>query len=129
MSDLLMDFESYFTDQGLLAGHVCCLDGIKETPDAVIVISEYGGAPTPSQIEGASRSIQILVRNTGEGVVVAKEKANELYRSLLTEDAIVQLTPARWGMVTLRQPPFRMRVDVKGRVFYGFNLGIITYLD
>jgi hypothetical protein len=129
MADLLKDFESYFIEQDLLDPYVCCLDGAKEDPNAIIVVSEYGGSSSPTQIDGASRSIQILVRNTADNVEGAKAKVNELFQSLRTEDAIVQLTTLRWGVVTLRQPPFRMRVDAKGRVYYGFNVGIITYHD
>lgn len=128
-SDLLKDFETYFREQNLLGKYKCTYDGAQDSPSDLIMISEYIGSPVVSQIDGAARSVQILVRDKQDNTEKARAKAHELFRSLKTEDSVVQLTPYRWGVVTLRQAPFKMRTDTSNRVYYGFNLAIVTYLD
>lgn len=128
-SDLLKDFETYFAQQGALGKYKCSFDGAKDSPSDLIMITEYIGSPVVSQIEGAVRSIQILVRDKQDNTEKARAKAHELFRTLKTEDGVVQLTPFRWGVVTLRQAPFKVRTDTSNRVYYGFNLAIVTYLD
>lgn len=124
---LLDDFETYFASQGLLTDFAVFKDAAQDKPDKAIIISEYSGAAVSAKIAGASRSVQVLAR--GPNPVDGMAMANVLFRSLRVEDDIIQLTPERWGQITLRQSPIRIKVDTQGRVYYGFNLGIITYND
>lgn len=126
MAHLLDDFEAYFTGAGLATG-VVYKDTIPDNPDTAIAIFEYAGSGGPAQVAGALRSIQIVSRALK--VADARKKALELYASLVTEDGIINLTPERWGQINLRQTPFKMKVDEKGRNYYAFNLGITTYYD
>lgn len=130
MKDLLMDFRTYFVNASLTTEKDCSIDTMpssSNSPKTHIAIYEYMGMQGPAQIEGAHRSIQIVVRDKNSNT--ARSKAKELHRSLMTEDHIIQLTDERWGMLYLRQPPFRFKVDENQQVYYAFNLGITTYLD
>lgn len=127
MPDLLTDFESYFTAGSLLTSWSLFKDTILDTPDDAIAIYEYSGSVGDIQIAGASRSIQIVTRS--KVAVTAKAKANELYKSLRTDDGILDLTTTRWTVIDLKQPPFRMKVDNQARVYYCFNLSVSTYED
>lgn len=129
MSDLLLDFVSYFTVSNKVTG-----DGIDtfrdmapELPDSLVVIYEYKGISGIPQVAGVCRSIQIVARAIS--ATVAKEKARELYNALLTETGIINLTEQRWGVLQLSEPPFKIKVDNKSRTYYGFNLSIVTYND
>lgn len=130
MDDLLEDFKSYFLNQGLVTDSQCTLDYLPSTDKAkglAVAIYEYQGQNPMAQIDGSHRSIQIVTR--AEKVRDARTKSVELYNSLVTEDHRINLTSKRWGMLYLRQPPFRFKVDESGRVLYAFNLGITTYTD
>ncbi|MNU64663.1 hypothetical protein D3C71_539450 [compost metagenome] len=129
MADLLKDFETYFNAQNLLGGYKCSFDGARDSPAELIMITEYIGSPLVSQIDGAVRSIQILVRDKQDRLERARDKAHDLFNSLRTADSVVQLTALRWGVVTLRNAPIKVRTDTGNRVYYGFNLAIVTYLD
>lgn len=130
MNDLLRDFKDYFKGKGLVTEENCSLDYMASTKDpnnVQIAINEYQGVAGRAQDPSAHRSIQIVVRS--QRVSDARGKIKELYNSLLTDNHIIQLTPERWGMLYLRQPPFKYKVDENHRVHYAFNLGITTYLD
>lgn len=128
MADLLEDFQTYFIASGLVTLENSFLDHLPDSKLPVtIAIYEYQGSQGPAQIAGAHRSVQIVIRSAN--VKAARQKAQELYNSLLTEEQIIQLTSMRWGMLYLRQPPFRFKVDEQKRVLYAFNLGITTYTD
>jgi hypothetical protein len=127
MANLGEDFETFFATVGLLSDYAFGIDIMQHSPDAAISIYEYAGGGSAPQTAGAVRSIQVVVRSTEP--LQAKVKADALYHSLDSDDGIVNLTEERWGAVTLLQTPFKMRVDEKDRVYYGFNLSITTYID
>lgn len=127
MNDLLKDFESYFTSLDVIESGKFFRDTMPDMPDSLVCVFEYSGQGSIPQIQTANRSIQIAVRD--KNATVAMQKAKQLYGTLITEDGILSLTEVRWCMVHLRQTPFKIRVDEKGRSYYGFNVGVTTYID
>lgn len=128
---LLLDIVIYLTSKGVIQGDGIDTfrDFIPETPDNIVAITEYPGSPAVHFDPTAHRSIQVSVRNLNADV--ARSKALELYKVLQSEseDGRVDFTPSRWGQVTLRQPPYRMKTDSSDRVTYGFNVGITTTIE
>lgn len=129
MTDLLLDIITYLTSQNLIQG-----DGIDtfrdyepEQPSKVLILYEYAGLPAPLQGVAVHRSVQIVARS--ESSTEAKNWSREVFDSLNSKTKFVQLTPERWSQVYLRQTPFKIKVDNKGRAYYGFNVGITTYMD
>jgi hypothetical protein len=125
MADLLFDIEAFFVSKGVAS--IVYKDMAPDTPDNLIALYEYEGSTYIPQITGATRSVQFVVRDIS--ATVAKTKARELYQSLVTEDGILNLTTERWCVIQLKQPPFRLKVDESGRVYYVFNASIKTYID
>jgi len=126
MADLLADIQAYFTAAGLVDG-AFFLDASQDTPDKAITVYEYTGETGIPQVASVLRSVQVVARDKAANA--ARVKANSLYKALQTEDGILQLTAERWCMISLRQPPFKMKVDSAGRTYYCFNVGITTYED
>lgn len=127
MKDLLMDLEAYLTSVSLSGRPPIFKDNMLDSPDTAIALYEYqGNAPLP-QIAGTLRSVQVVTR--AKVPFQAKQLANEVYKHLQTEEGILNLTEERWCVLTLRQPPFKLKVDNSGRTYYCFNLGITTYND
>lgn len=127
MADLLEDFGSFFTTSGLTTGYGIYFDIMLDKSPQAIAIYEYQGHQVPVQVDGAHRSIQIVVR--ASSAEVAKAKANELYKALAPDDGIVNLTAERWAVIDLKQTPFKLKVDEKNLVYYCFNAGVQTYID
>ena len=127
MADLLDDLETYFTSLNIVTPGTIFKDTLPDLPDSAIAIYCYSGYSSLPQIAGVNYSIQIVVRD--KSATVAKSKAKELYNALLTEDGILYLTPERWSLVFPRQVPFKIKVDTKERIYYGFNADITTYAD
>lgn len=126
MADLLSDIEAYIKGASKIV-FPFFKDHIEDKPDTAIALYEYTGQSPTAQVEGVLRSVQVVVRS--KSPAEAKHCINEIYKLLLTEDSVVDFTASRWALVSLRQPPFKMKVDEKGRVYYVFNAGITTYLD
>lgn len=128
---LLLDIVTYLTSKGVIEGDGIDTfrDFIPETPDNLVAITEYSGSPGVKYDPTAHRSIQVSVRN--KNADVARSKALEIYKTFMPEsdDARIDFTEDRWGQVSLRQPPFRMKTDSNDRVTYGFNMGITTTID
>lgn len=127
MKDLLTDIESFLKAEQLDEGVAIFKDSMQEKPDFAICLYEYGGSTPLPQIQGATRPVQIVVRSAK--VSEAKTRINAIYNTLCTEDGIISFTPERWAMIAIQQPPFRMKVDDKGRVYYCFNVVTTTYID
>lgn len=128
MTGLLNDFVTYLK-AGLTKPPVFYTDIMLDEVgrETAVAVYEYTGSTGIPQVEAIHRSIQIAVR--GKKHQEAKNIAFELYKMLRTEDGIIFLTPQRWGTINLRQSPFKLKVDEKGRPYYAFNLGITTYLE
>lgn len=125
MSDLLQDLESYFTSNGNTTK--LFRDTMLDLPDEAIALYEYTGSSFQSQIAGAERPVQVVVRH--KSATSAKDKARELYKLLMSDNGIIYLTSDRWTVASLKQPPYKLRVDESGRVYYCFNVYFTTYID
>jgi hypothetical protein len=128
---LLLDIVTYLTSKGVIEGDGIDTfrDFIPETPDYLVAVTEYGGSPPVPFETLVHRSVQVSVRD--KSADVARSKALEIYKVFLseTENKRVDFTEDRWGQVSLRQTPFRMKTDASDRVTYGFNIGITTTIE
>lgn len=125
MADLIVDFRTFFIAQGIT--DAIFLDSMLEEPDTAFCIYEYVGATPGAQIAGADRMIQIVSRHTTPAE--AKANCSRLYHLLESESGVKHLTPERWGVINLKHPPVKLKVDSSGRTYYFFNLVITTYID
>ena len=125
---LLLDIVEYFVSNGLAEcdGEDCFRDFSPEEPDDVIVLYEYAGSPPVDFDEIVHRSVQVTVRSKDPDV--ARNKAQALYEILHVDDVSkrVDFTESRWGQVSLRQTPFKIKIDENDRIVYGFNMGVTT---
>ena len=130
MASLLGDIELY-----LIAGHIATADGtdlfrdkVPDSPDAVIVLSEYVGSPSSVCIEATDRSVQVIVR--AATYATARSKSWEVYNYLVDHDSPIKyFTSTRWGIVHARHVPIKFQEDAQARTLFVFNLGITTYGD
>ena len=127
MNDLLQDFIDYLTGLSLVTTGFVWKNTIPNDPDESVAVYEYTGQNPILQIDGSNRSIQIVVRSASDAT--ARQRISALYKSLLTEDGQIHLTPTRWGLLSMRQSPFKLKVDERQLIYYCFNLSIITYID
>ena len=127
MADLLEDIEIYLRANNVASNVAIFKDTMLPQPVAAVGIYEYAGLSGPAQVASALRSIQIVSR--APKVKDAKAKAKEIYTLFVTEDGILNITPERWSMIHLRQPPFKFKVDTEGNAYYAFNMGVTTYTD
>lgn len=126
---LLLDIVTFLTDNGIVQG-----DGVDafrdftpEAPDSLVALHEYKGDPAVFYDPTVHRSVQIVSRDTDADI--ARQRALEIYKLLLSDNLIVNFTPDRWGQVYLRQPPFKLGQDDNNRVSYCFNIGITTTME
>lgn len=128
MNPLLLDIIEYFTALGLVQGDGidCFRDFSPEKPDNVIVVYEYQGLEVKQYTGVAHRSVQITVRDLVANT--ARVKALELFNALVTDDTAnrIDFTADRWGQVTLRSTPYKIKIDENSRTVYGFEIGITT---
>lgn len=130
MSPLLLDIVNYFASLGLVLGDGidCFRDFRPETPDSVVALFEYPGEEVPYYEDAiAHRSVQVTVRDAD--AAAAKAKAQELFNALKSDTKFIRFNDKRWGQVTLRQTPFKIKQDENNRTIYGFNVGITTNID
>jgi hypothetical protein len=73
------------------------------------------------------RSIQIVCRS--KSAAAAKQKAESIFASMSSSDELFHLTLARWCLLNIRQHPFKMKVDNRGRTYYCFNIEVNTNLS
>lgn len=125
MADLLVDFETYFVSKNIAT--TVYKDTAPDAPNSLIALYEHQGTAFMPQIDGAMRSIQFVVRDAS--AAKAKTKAKDMYNTLITEDGLLNLTEQRWCLISISQPPFRMKTDEAGRVYYAFNANVTTYID
>lgn len=126
MASLLLDIGTFLTAAGYVSG-----DGVDffrdftpPEPDDVVVVHEYPGSPATPFDALVHRSLQFKVRGTDPETVRAKALA--IFTLLTVENRRITFTDDRWGLVYLRQPPFKTDVDDTHRVTYMFNAGITT---
>ena len=127
MSLLLLLIE-YGVSKGVLVGdgEDSFRDFVPESPDNVVVFSEYNGAPLSNVIDSVHRSVQVKVRN--KDAEAARSKAVQVMNifKAQTESLRVDFNESYWGQVYVRQTPFKLSQDESDRVTYCFNLGITT---
>lgn len=126
---LLLDIVTYLKTQGIVMGdgEDAFRDFSPESPDNVVVLFEYTGDPAIYYDPIVNRSVQITVRNISANI--ARQKALDIFKSLVSDNAKIQFTDVRWGLVFLRQHPFRIGTDANNRSIYGFNIGVTTTID
>lgn len=123
MADILVDLKAYLVEQGISA-KIIFRDTMPDAPDRAVALYEYQGTSPMAQIAGSTRSIQIVTRSTGSDD--AKDLSRQIHKLLQTEDGEIHLTEDRWGMLHLRQTPFKMKTDESKRSYFVFNIGITT---
>lgn len=124
--NLLSDIATYLTKKGHIQGEGidCFRDYNPDTPDDQVVLSEYSGTPMALQEEAVHRSVQVLVRSRQPKK--SREWSWKIHKALQSSTRYVQLTADRWGLIYLRQTPYKLKVDAKARTYYVFNFGITT---
>lgn len=133
MAQLLQDIATYIVSKNLATGYgqdIFC-DYLPEEPDNIIGLLEYRGSPdTPFDKDLHHRSVQILTRNVDADT--AKSLALRLH-GILTSQSVdfepIEFTKNRWGLVYIRQTPFRLGTDKNDRALYCFNIGITTSIN
>lgn len=125
---LLLDIVEYIVDNGAAVGDGidCFRDYSPESPDSVIVLYEYRGGASVTFDDATKRSVQVTVRSSDPDY--ARDKAIEIFNLFRVKECAerVDFTADRWGQVTLRNTPFKIKVDENDRFIYGFNMGILT---
>jgi len=128
---LLQDIQTY-----IIAAHYATADGTDifrdytpDEPDNIIILNEYDSVPSFYRgVMMGIRYVQIVVRNTS--ATTAKTKADALYHLFNdSEENILNITASRPAVITPKQMPFKITVDERQRVLYGFNLAIMTKID
>lgn len=127
MAALLDDLETFFKDTVNIKNFQITKDTLLQGSNDAIAIYEYTGLSPLPQVDGVLRSVQVVTAS--KNPLAARTLGNALYKSLLSDDGIINLTSDRWGLVQLRQVPFKLGEDNQGRIKYVFNMGIITYYD
>lgn len=117
---------SFCVTSGLLKGDG--IDAFKDetpnSPDSVVSFIEYNGYGS-AFILTHTRKVQVSVRDKSS--YKAKMLATSIYNSFKDYP---QLKIAGRSMIT--QPlslPVKIKIDEKGRVYYAFNMNVLTYTD
>jgi hypothetical protein len=126
MATLLLDIGTFLADNGEATedGVDFFRDFMPEDPNEVVALHEYPGSPGTPFDAIVHRSVQVSVR--GDEADAVRAKALRIYNLLTAENRRIQFTQTRWGLVYLRQPPFKRDNDARNRVTYAFNIGVTT---
>lgn len=122
---LLRDLKAYFISNGIT--DETYLDAIDDQPDTAIALYTYDSMLFGGQIAGGTSYVQIVAR-----ALKAQDAYNLAKRAmdtLIVDNEIVQLTVTRWAKVSVSQSPIKIKTDEKNRVYYGFNISIISYVS
>lgn len=92
-------------------------------PDNTVVLFEYKGSKVAQFTNTSIRSVQILVRNKRN--ISASELIWEIYDLLNKKDNIIMIGD-KLCLIAIRNTPFQMGIDDKGRYEWVLNLGV-TY--
>lgn len=132
MALLLEDILQEFANQGFYSGLAidCFWDKMPDEPNSCVVAFEYYSEPdVPWEDAAVHRSVQLVFRESSASL--AKAAATRVYnylRSSLDETGKLFFN-GRFTQTSLRQTPFKLDEDDRGRVVYGFNMGITTARD
>lgn len=101
------------------------VDYFPAEPDECIALIEYAGTGIAMYTDTSVRSVQVTCR--GRNLYDTQQKCWKVFDYFNTHDNILRL-PNCTVLVGLRQTPFRMSQDDKGRERWVFNMGItFTY--
>lgn len=131
-NSLLLDIVLFLKQEALVTddGVDVFRDFRPESPDSLVVLQEYSGDPASMYDPRVHRSVQISTR--AKDADEARRKALSIFKAFQDkrmDDGRVDLTPARWGQVYLRQPPFMLKRDENNRTIYAFNIGVTTTIE
>lgn len=130
MDNLLKDLEQYLIAAGIgMADSIDMFrDFVPDSPDFIVALSEYQGAPMAYGDESVSRSVQVIVR--AKTYDQAHDVSWQVFHTLIDPlEQIKTFSDARYGIFHARQTPRKLQVDGKARVLFFFNMGIITMMD
>ena len=100
-----------------------------DQPDNCVALIEYTGVPAFTA-DICQRSVQVQVRD--KVYDTARAKAWTIFKLwYLPESDIrkIAFTSSRWGLVSMRTQPAKLRTDESGRTVFAFNMGITTARD
>ena len=126
---LLLDIVTFLTANNVVKGDGidAFRDYVPPMPDDIVYLTEYQGSPPLFYEPAVHRSVQVSVRD--KNADAARRKALEICKLLQTDSTRVDFTEERWGTVSIRQTPFKLKTDDSGRVTYAFNIGITTNIE
>lgn len=124
---LLLDIISFMKSNNFVNGDGidAFRDYIPDSPDEVVVVSEYAGDGfNPYDENMTHRSFQISVRSIN--ATTAKNKAYNISKSFRAPGNYVKLTLSTWALVYVRNLPIKIKTDENKRTTYAFNIGITS---
>jgi hypothetical protein len=126
--NLLLDVVDYVIDngEGTVYGTDVFVSGMPDSPDDIVVISEYAGSHIPDN-QGAQRNVQIFVR--GADYDIARAKINRLFYLFDTPLNPFKTFNGRMVMVGSRTTPFQVDVDARQRTVFTFSMSMTTTRD
>ncbi len=133
MSNLLDDVVDVLVAEGIT--DTIYKDTMPDKPAQAITFYETQGSGILRGGVGASRNIQVSVRTDRSSPVWAMEKAWQIFNVLAVPDKVMDTREEEypetdfWGVITMKQTPFKIGVDNEGRIYYGFNMNVITKTD
>ncbi len=126
--DILQAIIDYLIDQGLATTKDVDIfkDYAPEDPDEIISIFEYNGSGVANYAEMSVRSIQVFVR--AQTSAEARTKIWGLYYSMFRENLYITLAD-QVCLISMRNTPYKVQKDERGRVVFVFNCGITTSIN
>lgn len=128
-NDLLLDLATFLVTKGeatVLGTDVFC-DSLPDDPDDCVVLYEYPGRVHPFSNVATHRNVQVAVR--GASYEDARKKINRIFTLFDTPEDRIKYFGTRYGIVSAKQPPFKLDVDARERTIFVFNMGITTVRD
>lgn len=125
---LLEDIITELVELGEVSGDGidCFRDFAPPTPDDCCIFYEYMSGDPLIHTNIVHRSIQVVSRSNS--AAIAKAKADSLYIKLNPLDRQMDIVD-RKCIISPRNTPRRIKIDEKNRVYYAFNLGVVTSRD
>lgn len=126
MNFVTVDLANYIAEQLPELGKVdrdIFYDYVPPKGDNIVVFLEYTGSAVVDFTKTSVRSVQCYVR--ADSHTRALETAWKVYKAIHTESLIKKLGNVM-AIISMRDTPFRLKMDDKGNTIYVFNMGI-TY--
>lgn len=131
MADILVDFANYIISKGYATkdGVDVFRDMIPASPDSVVAIYEYFGAPFANKLEGGIRHLQIVVRRTTYASARADAWALHNIFNDETKESIFEDIGTRRMLVVVTSTPLKVQADGTGITRFSFNLSVTVQND